>query len=107
MHARVNTYKHLFESLHLLKPKYRTALLKSCDEEEINIICECIYNVLKGKIPLEKKDKSKLRKYKDTLRKLVSKGKHKLRKTAIIQKGGAFLPIVLGAVLSALLNSLT
>lgn len=107
MHARVNTYKHLLEALHLLKPKYRTALLKSCDDEEINIICECIYNVLNGKIPLEKKDKSKLGKYKDTLRKLVSKGKQKLRKTVIIQKGGAFLPIILGAVLSALVNSLS
>lgn len=107
MHARVNTYKHLLEALHLLKPKYRTALLKSCDDEEINIICECIYNVLKGKIPLKKKEKFKLRKYKDILRKLVTKGKHKLRKTVIIQKGGGFLPIVLGAVLSALVNSLT
>lgn len=107
MHARVNTYKHLLEALHLLKPKYRTALLKSCDDEEINIICECIYNVLKGKVPLENKQKSKLRKYKDILRKLVAKTKHKIRKTVIIQKGGAFLPIVLGAVLSALFNSIS
>lgn len=107
MHTRVNTYKHLLEALQLLKPKYRTALLKSCDDEEINIICECIYNVLKGKIPLEKKDKSKLKKYKDTLRTLVSKGKHKFRKTVIIQKGGAFLPIILGAVLSTLVSSLS
>lgn len=61
MHARVNTYKHLLEALQLLKPKYRTALLKSCDDEEINIICECIYNVLNGKIPLEKKEKTKLK----------------------------------------------
>lgn len=106
MSARVNTYKHLLEALHLLKPKYRTALLKSCDDEEINIICECIFNVLKGKIPLEKKEKSKLKKYKETLRKLVSKGKNKVRKSIIIQKGGAFLPIVLGAVLSALVNCL-
>lgn len=107
MSESVSTYKHLLEALQVLKPKYRTALLKACDDDEINIICECIYNVLKGKIPLEKEEKLKLNKHKNILRKLVSKGKQKLRKTIIIQKGGAFLPLILGAVLSALFNSIT
>lgn len=106
MPGRVITYQHLLQALHTLKPKYRKALLKACDEDEINIICECIYNVLKGKIPLENTEKTKLNKHKNILRKLVSKGKQKLRKTIIVQKGGAFLPIILGAVLSTLLSSL-
>lgn len=107
MPGRVITYQHLLQALHVLKPKYRKALLKACDEDEINIICECIYNVLKGKVPLENREKTKLNKHKNILRKLVSKGKQKLRKTIIVQKGGAFLPIILGAVLSSLLSSLT
>lgn len=107
MPGRVITHQHLLQALHTLKPKYRKALLKACDEDEINIICECIYNVLKGKVPLENREKTKLNKHKNILRKLVSKGKQKLRKTIIVQKGGAFLPIILGAVLSSLLNSLT
>lgn len=107
MPDRVVTHQHLLKALHTLKPKYSKALLKACDEDEINIICECIYNVLKGKIPLDNLEKNKLNKHKNILRKLVSKGKQKLRKTIIVQKGGAFLPIILGAVLSSLLSSLT
>ncbi|KAJ0176111.1 hypothetical protein K1T71_008285 [Dendrolimus kikuchii] len=93
-------------SLHKLKPKYRTALLKSCDEDEINCICECIHNVLQGKVPIEEKNKKKLKNYKSVLRKLVRKGVNKARKSIIIQKGGAFLPIILGAILSGLVESL-
>lgn len=103
----LNTHKDLLSALHKLKPKYRTALLKSCDTEEINLICECIHNVLQGKIPIEDKLKKKLKKHKSILRKLARKGTNKLRKNIIIQKGGAFLPIILGSILSALLGSLT
>lgn len=106
MSDRVTTHQHLLKALHTLKPKYRKALLKACDEDEINIICECIYNVLRGKVPLDSTEKTKLHKHKNILRKLVSKGKQKFRKTIIVQKGGAFLPIILGAVLSSLLSSL-
>ncbi|KAG7301652.1 hypothetical protein JYU34_001961 [Plutella xylostella] len=106
MPGRVTTHKHFLTALQTLKPKFRKALLKVCSEEEINCICECIHNVLKGNIPLQNKDSIKLRKHKSTLRKLVSKGKHQFRKHIIIQKGGAFLPIILGSVLTGLINSI-
>lgn len=105
MSRSLNTHKDLLSALHTLKPKYRTALLKSCDDEEINCICECIHNVLRGKVPIEEKNKKKLKKYKSVLRKLVRKGTNKLRKNIIIQRGGAFLPIILGSILSSLLTS--
>lgn len=106
MPASVTTHKDFLRALHLLKPKYRKALLNVSKNAEINCICECIYNVLKGKILLQEKEKSKLSKYKNILRKLVAKGKSKVRKNIIIQKGGAFLPIILGAVLSTILSSI-
>lgn len=106
MMQRLNTHKDLLLALHKLKPKYRKALLKSCDEKEIKCICECIHNVLQGKVPIEEKHKKKLKKYKSVLRKLVRKGVNKVRKNIIIQKGGAFLPIILGSILSALIGSL-
>lgn len=104
MPARVNTHRSLLKALHTLKPKYRKALLKSCGDEEIHCICECIFNILNGKISLNDKDKSKLSKYKTILRKLILKGKNKWRKRIIVQKGGAFLPIILGAILSGLFS---
>lgn len=105
MSPRVNTHKNFLQALHVLKPKHCKALLKVCSEEEINCICECIYNVIQGKVPIQEKHRSLLKKYKYILRKLVSKQKNKSRRNIIIQKGGAFLPIILGSVLSALLDS--
>lgn len=107
MTARVTTHADLLEALRKLKPKYRIALLKACNDEEINCICECVFNILNGKVQLKDKEKSKLNKYKQTLRELISKGKSKQRKRIIIQRGGAFLPVILGAVLSALFKTLT
>lgn len=106
MHRRLKTHTDLLRALSTLKPKYIKALLKSCDEEEINCICECIHNVLKGKVPLGEKARKNLKKYKDILRKLVRKSTIKIRKNVIIQKGGAFLPMILGSILSALVGSL-
>ena len=106
MSRSLKTHKDLLSALHTLKPKYKIALLKSCNEDEINCICECIHNVLQGKVPLEENNKKKLKKYKSVLRKLVRKGTNKIRKNILVQKGGAFLPIILGSILSALLGSL-
>lgn len=106
MCGRVKTHIELLRALHTLKPQYRSVLLKACNNEEINCICECIHNVLKGKIPLEENQKNKLKKHKNILRKLLCKGKSKTRKNIIIQKGGAFLPIILGSVLSSLVSSI-
>lgn len=105
MPRTVTTHQQLLRALHTLKPKYRKALLKVCSDDEINCICECIYNILLGKIPLEEKIKNKLGKHKHILRRLISKGSNKSRKRIIIQKGGAFLPIILGTILSSLLSS--
>lgn len=106
MSRSLKTHKDLLSALHTLKPKYKIALLKSCNEDEINCICECVHNVLQGKVPLEENNKKKLKKYKSVLRKLVRKGTNKIRKNILVQKGGAFLPIILGSILSALLGSL-
>lgn len=105
MQQRLKTYKDLLSALHTLKPKYRKALLESCDEKDINCICECIHNILQGKVELKEKEKKKLNKYKNVLRKLVRKGTDHLRKKILIQRGGAFLPIILGSILSSLVSS--
>lgn len=106
MFGRLKTHKELLVALQTLKPKYQKALLKSCDEDEINCICECIHNVLQGKVPLKEKDKKSLKQYINLLRKLVRKTTTKVRKNIIVQKGGAFLPIILGSILSGLISGL-
>ena len=33
------------------KPKLRNAILKNCENDLIHIICDCVYNVVKGNVP--------------------------------------------------------
>lgn len=106
MTTSVHTHKDLLTALHILKPKFQKSIIEACNDEEINCICECIYNVLQGKIPIANQEKLHLNKHRHVLRKLITKGKNKQRKHIIIQKGGAFLPIILGSILSALLGSI-
>lgn len=107
MLQRVETHKNFLRALHTLKPKYRALLLKKCTVDEINCICECIHNVLQGKIQLDEDKKKHLQKFKSVLRKLIQKGRDKhFRKKILIQKGGAFLPIIIGAILSTLFSKI-
>lgn len=106
MSTRVETNKEFLQALHLLKPKFQKVLLKACSREEINCLCECVYNVLKGKVPLKENQKKLLNNHKSLLRNIVLKGNTNYRKKILVQKGGAFLPIILGSILSTILGSL-
>ena len=68
----------------------------------INKICECILNIINGKIKVSSEDYEKLKPYKHLFRKLLSKKtKIKEKKKLIIQKGG-FLQILIPAIISGL-----
>lgn len=106
MSKSVHTHREYLRALCKLKPYYRNILVKAADADAIKCICECIFNVLKGSVPITEKEKLKLRKHKKVLRELIKKGDLKKKRKIIIQTGGAFLPIVLGSLLSGVLSSL-
>ena len=41
----------LLKVLSHCKPKIRNAILKNCENDLIHIICDCVYNVVKGNVP--------------------------------------------------------
>ena len=48
------TIKSSSESQDLLghcQPKIRNAILKNCENDLIHIICDCVYNMMKGNVP--------------------------------------------------------
>jgi hypothetical protein len=92
-----------------LTPKERRALLKACDNGRIRSICECAYNVLRGNVPLTPKTKRQLRKHKAALRRLVKRGEcwTKKRKYLVQRGGGILIPLLLNAVLPAILRAVT
>lgn len=109
MSDRLTNNANVLKFIYRTKPYYRKAILQSADKELVHCICECVHNTLQGKIKLKPIEKNKLTKYKNTLRKLIKRGPgetFKKKKQIIIQKGGAFLPLILGPLISGVLGAL-
>ena len=88
------TIKSSSESQDLLRvpghcqPKIRNAILKNCENDLIHIVCDCVYNVVKGKVPgLTQEKVNKL-------------ARHKI----LVEKGGGFLPSLLPLVAPFIVN---
>lgn len=79
--------------LHVLakgSARQREGILRGANKELIYCLCECALNVLQGNVELHPMEKSRLKKYRKTLRDLASK-KVSLgtkRKLLLKQKGG-------------------
>ena len=96
----------LLRALLNLKPQQRLAILKSADKEVVRCLCECALNLLKGKVPVSPIQKKKLVPFKKILRKLVlKKGGWKNKRKVLLQRGGNFIPFILGPILSTVLSS--
>lgn len=92
------------EHLKLLgKCKTKGALLRKCPNSIIKSVCECALNLLKGNVPLTKRQKNKLSPYKRTLRKLGDKKVPLFKKRRLlVQKGEGFLSVLIPAAISVL-----
>ena len=87
------TIKSSSESQDLLRvlghcqPKIRSAILKNCENDLIHIICDCVYNVVKGNVPgLTQGKVNKLARHKTSLIKLTKKVPIKEKRKILIQK---------------------
>jgi hypothetical protein len=85
-----------------LAEKDRRRYLKTCEGSFIDCLCECVRNLLKGRVPLKQKQLKSLRRYKLLLRKVASKKTSQGERRRILQTGG-----FVGAVLPALLGGLS
>lgn len=89
------------------KPKERKMLLKAASSQLVKSILECIKNVLKGNVSLNRKCIIRLKKHKAVLRSINTRGtKISQKKKAIIQSGGAFLPALLAPVIGVIADRL-
>lgn len=101
--------KHL---LHVLKNtkcnKFRTAILRTCNDKFIQTLSEIVHNILSGNIQIDPTARENLTKFKSKLKFIHSelkrsKSKKLRRKLFINQKGGFWIPL-LTAALSALVD---
>ena len=69
--------------------------------ELVHCVCDCVYNILQGNIPISEEEKERLKWHKEELRKLTKKKTSDREKKRIIQEGGflgALIPILGGLV---------
>jgi len=85
--------------------KAKRALLQS--SQLIRVICECCLNILKGNVTLSKLEKKRLKKHRLLLRRLAERKPLKTKQKLIQEGGGAFLPLLLAPILSAITGALT
>lgn len=84
-------------------------ILEKASPELIRCICDCAHNVLQGNVPISEAHKRKLKKHKNSLRKLVD-SKVSLKKKRKISQTGGFLSLLLSAlapVLGGIVGGLT
>lgn len=97
----------LLRALLKLGNKERAALLKTVGDKEIHCVCECIYNTLKGKVPLTAPQKTQLSRHKSILRRIVKpKESISKKRKLLVQNGGALLPLILAPIITGLLGNL-
>lgn len=103
----VYTQLPLLDKLSKASPAVRKKLLKAANTKLMKSIVECIHNVMKGNLKLERNCVEKLRKHKNILRRVNKAGQKLLeKKKIIIQTGGAFLPALLSPIIGLLITKI-
>ena len=84
--------------------KHRNALIDIATSDEICALIEACHNLLRNKkVKISKKDKDKLKRYKNHIRAIANKRKGSLNnKRLILKQHGGFLPVALPLILSSL-----
>ena len=69
--------------------------------ELVHCICDCVYNILQGNIPIDEEENERLKRHKELLRELVKEKTSDKRRKHLIQEGGflgSLIPILVGLV---------
>ena len=110
MKKRLNSHKHMLHVLASAHPKMRKAILTHADKELVQTLTECVYNVMKGNVPISACSKNKLMRYRTKLRSIANpKTKWKNKKNVFVQNGGflsVLLPLI-GSAITGLISGLT
>ncbi len=98
--TKVKKNIHSLRALCCLKPKQAKAVLATSDKDLVCCLCECLYNVSLGNVPVGPKALSTLKKNKSKIRKIISKETSLKEKKKLLEQSGGFLPLVLAPIVS-------
>lgn len=105
MKARIRKNLPILKLLSKSKPRQRKEIIKKASPDVIKTISECSLNVLNGNLRLTPTQKRKLKKHKNSLRRLAQRKISTNKRRKIIQSGG-FLPLLLAPLLAPLVGGL-
>src|SRR5436190_10730235 len=79
----------LLKTLCYLKKNQRASFLRKADDKLVKCIQECIFNTLKGNVPLGFNERKRLAKHKTVLQRVAAKqGDWKTKRKLLVQRGG-------------------
>jgi hypothetical protein len=78
--------------------KLKTGVLKHCSNDCIFKICEIVYNILKGVVPLTSSQKRNLACRKHILRRIVQRQPVKQRRALLVSQKGGFATCICGHI---------
>lgn len=75
--------------------KRRSLLIDYAGKDDIDAICQCIFNVLGGNVKVSNTTFNRLKKHKKTLRYLVNRRVNDKQRKAVLKQKGGFLPFLI------------
>jgi len=98
MSRRVRQYMPILKKISRMGDVARRRYLKNCDKALMDCFSECAKNVLKGNVPLSKRQFSRLEREKTNVRALASKRTSLRKKRRVVQRGGFIGALLMPAV---------
>lgn len=105
MTAKVRKHLDFLRLLISSHVKQRRQLINTASDEQLSVLTEAVYNVLKGVCPLSDKDKNNLSKNKKILRKFTDPKLSKRLKSTILRKIHHLIPGLLRPVIRYIMQN--
>ena len=113
VHSEKKKYLPLLEVLHKLNPTDVSNVMDFLNDDAIDNVCECVYNVLNTDINLSSKKKTQLKKFIKSncsihrLKKISKKTLSVSKRRKALKQEGKGLPLLLASVIPFLVNLFT
>ena len=110
MSRRVQQLLPVLKQLGRMSTKAKKKFIKTCNKDFVHCICECVRNLLKGRVPIKGNHLKCLARHKQSIRQLALKKTSLTNRKKILQKGGfigALIPPLisgLGSLLGSFMN---
>lgn len=104
--SRIESNVPFLQFLASAKPTQRKEVIRTASDQQVNCLCECALNVLRGKPDLTAREREVLRRHKRLIYTLVDKKVGAKKKKQVLQQSGGFLPALITPIVGAILGGL-